>query len=236
MTGKLFQEYAVDLWAKTEQRHLTFIRLNQSQIRAETYQGLIDAVAVDPNVDAESIGTHLILLSSFSGSSRNMIQHCQNALAINYHFRDADLFFTMTANPNWPEIKEALLPGQILADKPDLVDHVFCRKVQALKDNLFTKGYLGKTVTCVWMIEFQKHGLPHTHMIIIFYLDNKLWTPEDIDIFFSAEFPDKDEEPKLFELVKKLMVHTPCGAHNSNAPCMHNGKCSKGFPKSFRVT
>ena len=51
----------------------------------------------------------------------------------------------MTANPNWPEIKEALLPGQISADRLDLVDHVFCSKVQALKDDLFTKGYLGST-------------------------------------------------------------------------------------------
>ena len=51
-----------------------------------------------------------------------MIQHCQDALAINRHFRGADFFLTMTANPNWPEIKEALLPGQSPSDRPDLVD------------------------------------------------------------------------------------------------------------------
>ena len=139
----------MDSWATTEQRCLTFIRLNQSQIRAETYQGLVDAVAVDPNVDVENIGTCLILPSSFSGSSRNMIQHCQDALAINRHFRGADLFLTMTANPNWPEFKEALLPGQISTDRPDLVDRVFSSKVQALKDDLITKGYLGRTVAHV---------------------------------------------------------------------------------------
>ena len=61
MAWKLFQEYAVDSWATTEQRH------NQSQIKAETYQGLVDAVAVDPNVNAENVATCLILPSSFSG-------------------------------------------------------------------------------------------------------------------------------------------------------------------------
>ena len=111
---------------------------------------------------------------------------------------------------------------------------MFCSKVQALKDDLFTKGYMGKTVARVWMIKFQKHGLPHIHIIIFLHPDDKLWTPEDIDSLLSAEFLDEDEEPELFELVKKLMVHTPCGTHNPNAPCMHNGKCSKGFPKPFR--
>ena len=71
-------------------------------------------------------------------------------------------------------------------------------------------------------------------MIIFLHPNDKLWTLEDIDSLLSAEFLDKDEEPELFELVKKLMVHTPCGAHNPNAPCMCNGKCSKGFPKPFR--
>ena len=110
--GKLFQEYAVDAWATTEQGRLNFIKHNQSKIRAETYQGLADTLAVDPNADAENVGQRLILPSSFTGSSRCMIQHCQDALAINRHFRGADFFLTMTANPNWPEIKEALLPGQ----------------------------------------------------------------------------------------------------------------------------
>ena len=64
----------------------------------------------------------------------------------------------MTASPNWPEIKEALLPGQSLSDRPDLVDRVFKAKVKALKKDIFTKGYLGNAVACVWTIEFEKQG------------------------------------------------------------------------------
>ena len=234
MAGKLFQEYAVDAWATTEQARLNWIKRNQSEIRAETYQGLTDAVAVDPTVDGHNIGQRIILPSSFTGSSRNMIQHCQDALAINRYYHGADFFLTMTANPNWKEIKDALLPGQTAADRPDLVNRVFKAKVQELKDDLFAKGYLGRTVARVWTIEFQKRGLPHIHMIIFLHQEDKLHTPEDVDSLLSAEFPDEVEEPELFELVKKYMVHTPCGAANPTAPCMRDGKCSKGFPKPFR--
>ena len=232
--GKLFQEYAVDAWATTEQARLSYIQHNQDKIRAETYQGLADAVAADPTANGEDIGQRIILPSTFSGSSRYMIQNCQDALAINRHFHGADFFLTMTANPNWPEIKEALLPGQTTADRPDLVDRVFRAKVNQLKADLFRDGYLGRTVADVWTIEFQKRGLPHVHMIIFLEKEDKLRTPEEIDSLLSAEFPDEDEEPELLELVKKFMVHTPCGAENPTAPCMRDGKCSKGFPKPFR--
>ena len=62
MGGKLFQEYAVDAWATTEQARLDFIKHNQSRIRAETYQGLADTLAVDPNADAENVGQRLFFL------------------------------------------------------------------------------------------------------------------------------------------------------------------------------
>ena len=153
---------------------------------------------------------------------------------INHHYHGANFFLTITADPNWPEIEEALLPGQTSADRPDLAVRVFHKKVEELKADIFKCGYLSKTVARVWTIKFQKRGLPHIHMIIFVDSENKLRTLEDINTLLSAEFPDEDEEPELFELVKKHMVHTPCGPSSSKAPCMKDGKCSKGFPKPFR--
>jgi len=195
---------------------------------------VVDALAADANATGDGIGQHTILPSSFVGGTRNMVQKCQDALAINRHFHGADLFITITANPNWPEVTRELLPGQIASDRPDLVGCVFHAKVAQLLKDLNEHGVMGCTVARVWTIEFQKCGLPHMHLIVFLHTAHKLRTPEDIDSLISAEFPDKDELPELYELVKKFMVHNPCGAQNPQYPCMDGNKCSKSFPKPFQ--
>ena len=55
MAGKLFQEFIVDSWASTEQARLNYIRDHQADIRSDTYRGLADAVAADPNVQGQEI-------------------------------------------------------------------------------------------------------------------------------------------------------------------------------------
>jgi hypothetical protein len=47
----------------------------------------------------------------------------------------------------------------------------------------------------------------------------------------SSEFPEGNSD--LMILIKKVMVHGPCGAQNPNSPCMVDDKCFKGFPKPF---
>ncbi|GFY04302.1 ATP-dependent DNA helicase [Trichonephila clavipes] len=86
------------------------------------------------------------------------------------------------------------------------------------------------------LIEFQKRGLPHMHLLLILAEDDKIRDPENIDIIASAELPDKTVDPKLHEIVKFIMIHGPCGVLRPNAPCLVDGVCTKGYPKQFRDT
>ena len=118
-----------------------------------------------------------------------------------------------------------------MADCPDLVVHAFyLKQKEFIKD--IDRGIFGKALAYLFTIEFQKCGLSHMHCIIFLDQESKLRTPEQIDSLLSSEFPV--DNPELLELIKKYMVHNPCGTENPNAPCMKDGKCSKNFPKPFR--
>jgi hypothetical protein len=53
------------------------------------------------------------------------------------------------------------------------------------------------------------------------------------DSLISAEIPDEEVDPELFQTVTKTMVHGPCGVLNPNSVCMDEGKCTKEYPKDF---
>ena len=89
----------------------------------------------------------------------------------------------------------------------------------------------GPTKCHMYSIEWQKRGLPHAHILV--WLENRI-RPEQIDSIISAELPDPEADPRLFEIVLKNMVHGPCGWLNPRSPCMdEHFKCTKKFPKSF---
>lgn len=98
-----------------------------------------------------------------------------------------------------------------------------------MMDMLLKEDLLGKVVAYVWVVEFQKRGKPHIHLLLSLAHEDKFRTKERVDMYFSAEIPDKDKCPRLHKLVTKFMVHGPC----TDALCKKNGFCTKRFPKPF---
>src|ERR1044071_6521524 len=145
-----------------------------------------------------------------------------------------DLFITVTCNPNWPEIKEALLSGQTAQDRSDLISRVFNMKLKAILKNILKEYIFGKVLAYLYTIEFQKCGLPHAHILIILAQEYKPQTVADYDALISAEIPDKDSDPLTFDTVRRSMMHGPCDTCMPNVPCMKDGKCSKRYPRSFQ--
>src|SRR4051794_37365519 len=107
----------------------------------------------------------------------------------------------MTANPNWLEITNALLPGQTAADRPDLIARVFNLKRHAFLHNIKKDNFLRRATTHVYTIEFQKRGLPHMHFLIFLHNDSKIKEPADVDRIVYVEFPNQQTDPDLFNTV-----------------------------------
>ena len=129
------------------------MRLNQSSLRTEMYQGAVDAIHAGDNTN--NVGHHVILLSSFTESPRQMYQLYQDAMAIVSYFRKPDLFVTFTYNPKWPEIMRELLPNQNAVDRPDLTSRVFHLKLQELLKDLCVKHVLGEVIAYVYFSRCQ---------------------------------------------------------------------------------
>lgn len=96
----------------------------------------------------------------------------------------------------------------------------------------------GHVSAYVYVIEFQKRGLPHMHLLAT--LAQPYTTPEEIDRYISAEIPDKEKHPNLYKIVMTNMLHGP---HTKDSMCLKSdedgelniceGTCAKGFPKTF---
>ena len=77
---------------------------------------------------------------------------------------------------------------------------------------------LGEISYWFYTIEQQKRkGLPHAHLLIGFKDSPKV--PQEVDKIISAELPDP-RNSRLYNAVKKHMIHGPCGALNPRCPCM----------------
>ncbi|KAI8543515.1 hypothetical protein RHMOL_Rhmol08G0224500 [Rhododendron molle] len=246
--GKFRHAYAVlNQLASTGQNLPAHLHYSSSKDRRRYNVPTIDEIAVvipgdgtedltDVGIDdigPDQIGQMVVLPSSFIGSPRHMFENFQDSMAITRYNHHPDIFLTMTANPKWPEITASLLPHQNAIDRPDLVARVFELKRKALMKEIEQNNVFGKKVAHVFTIEFQKCGLPHMHTLLFLQGPDKIRTCAQVDNLVSAEFPDPQDDPELFETVKCCMVHGPCGARNPQSPCMVDGKCSKRYPRDF---
>ena len=228
---RLMQQYIVDMAVKVESERLAFLRAKQKQLRAENYSTFADAVLQD-DANPQNIGQKVILPSTFIGGPRYMHQRTQDAMSYVRKYGRPSLFITMTCNPSWPEIQDQLFPGQAANHRPDIVARVFNLKRKAMMDEITKKNIFGNVNANVCSIEWQKRGLPHAHILLWLSSNDKI-RADDIDSVISAEIPDQQTHPRLYNIVTSHMIHGPCGCQNPSAQCMVDGKCTKGFPKEF---
>ncbi|SCV73059.1 BQ2448_6984 [Microbotryum intermedium] len=216
---RLFLEFVIDGYPQVETDRLNYIRSHQDRLRVTATQGITDAVVHGLTTDQN--GRSVILGSTFRNGPREITQRYEDAMACVIECGKPSLFITMTCNPNWVEIKSVLGPVESAHNRPDLIARVSEAKLHRLCDDAFGNknraGCLGAVLTHTHVIEYQKRGVPHAHILFTLALDDHPMTTEAIDKIISAKKPNPTRYPDLYETVTQHMFHGKCGG-NSNQP------------------
>ena len=207
--GRLTQKYLVHEYTRVERGRLDFLRHNQGQLKADLYKEVQQAAELRQQGVA-NIGRHIVLPSTFTGGPRSMKMKFQDAMALVRVFGKATLFVTVTTNPQWPEILAELPPGRKAHHCPWIVARVFHCKLEKLKEALFKKHILGRVEAYTYVIEFQKRGLPHAHMLLIMKPDDRPKCADDYDKIICAEITTGTSPKHASLRAKQLrhMIHT----------------------------
>ena len=235
--GALFQAFLTDAWVQVEMNDLNWLRQNQSQLRSDLYNGLMDRLASDEELGVQDVGKAMTILpSSFHGGPRYMKRQFQNAMALVVRFGKPDFFITFTCNPQWPDILRELPQCVKPSERADLIVRVFHQKLTELITDLWEREIFGRAMARSHVIEFQKRGLPHAHILIILSPEDRIQTTEQVDDAVRAELPDPIDEPELYSLVTTHMMHQQCSV-NRTSSCLFDKRdgrglqCTKRFPK-----
>ncbi|KAG8227915.1 hypothetical protein J437_LFUL011843 [Ladona fulva] len=131
------------------------------------------------------------LPSSFTHSPRYVKIKMQDGMALVSRKGRPSFFITITCNPQWVEIQESPDNGQTALDRPDLCNRVFQIKLAAIMRLILSGKLFGKVIYVMYVIEFQKRGLPHAHIALKVQGEPK--TTADIDSFIRATIPSTEE-------------------------------------------
>lgn len=118
MLGRLGCEYMCDMFSRLEDERLQYIRRGK-QREALDFPG--EGGDAD---DEDSIDT-FTLPASFTGSPQYLSNNVADSLALARQRGKPDMMVTATCNPNWPEIRSQLRPGQSASEVPQITNRVF---------------------------------------------------------------------------------------------------------------
>lgn len=145
---RLWQQFLVDSFTSIESNMLSFIKLNLSSLRADSYN-FVQKASEAGKSDLNEQGTACYLPATFTGGPIYMRNMYLDAMSLCKHFGFPDFFITFTCNPNWPELlrfcgERKLRPE----DMPEIICKIFKMKLDSLMLDLTKRHLLGKTTTC----------------------------------------------------------------------------------------
>ncbi|GBM31604.1 hypothetical protein AVEN_198462-1 [Araneus ventricosus] len=146
------------------------------------------------------------------GSSLYFLRQNQKDLRIEIYRELLDVLECRAHNENIRTGKLIILPSSFQRDPRHMYQNYKDAMAIVRKfEDICKHGIFGTVLTYIYVIEFQKRGLPHADILLTLDSDCKIRTKDDIDKFVSAELPDPCTDLRLFQIVTKCMIHGPCG-------------------------
>ncbi|XP_071151504.1 uncharacterized protein [Mytilus edulis] len=125
---------------------------------------------------------------------------------------------------------------KLIKDNPVICARLFDHRVKALfTDILMSPAQpIGKIVDFFFRTEFQQRGSPHIHCLVWIDGAPKLNQDSDKDIcrfvdqHITCQLPDKDKNPKLYEIVTSVQMH---GKSHTKSCKKHSTTCRFNLPR-----
>ncbi|CAG2247064.1 unnamed protein product [Mytilus edulis] len=125
---------------------------------------------------------------------------------------------------------------KLIKDNPVICARLFDHRVKALfTDILMSPAQpIGKIVDFFFRTEFQQRGSPHIHCLVWIDGAPKLNQDSDKDIcrfvdqHITCQLPDKDKNPKLYEIVTSVQMHSK--SHTKSCK-KHSTTCRFNLPR-----
>ncbi len=182
------------MYVKMEGEKLSYIRKYQPKLHASEYINLAQKLG-DGQGDFDEVETvrfgRLVVLPA---SDRYLRQKRQDSMLIAVELAHPDIFLTFSCNPKWPEIiGECQRTNTKPKDRPDICNCVFAMKMKETIRYIKDAKIFGNIVGEVKVIEFQKRGLVHGH--VLFFLHkaskNRLANPVEVDKIARPKYQTK---------------------------------------------
>ena len=131
------------MFVKVESERLSWLRHNQSKLRASDYTHLCELLADaatnknevnewtrNKNHDHDlNVGRLVVVPSTYIGSDRYMRQRMNDIIAISNAIGHTDIFTIMTCNTYWLDVQNVQIEGQKADDRLDPCNRVFRMKL-----------------------------------------------------------------------------------------------------------
>jgi len=161
--GRLTNEYLVDMYSRIEDLRFQKLHKLTEQRAVERATDGVEEATSQQNTNSNE--TDIFFSKNVPGSRAWKSDQMADALAISNRYGAPSLFITISANPEWPDIKSRLLhSSQTAYDVTLIVARVFRARLEKAMDEL--KSKFGDLLYTIRVIEFQKRGLPHCHMVL----------------------------------------------------------------------